>query len=120
MIVLRSKEFSRKGMIDRISKKLDKEGIEDYDIVQKIDKDYINITSDLNNLCIYIPTELEYVQYDIDDYIRSLAPYVRTSTNLDRNLYVMKLASGKLTEDQYYKLVKYIIAENEFCALIDD
>lgn len=120
MIVLRSKNFSNKGMINRISNKLDKDGIEDYDIVSKIDKDYINITTDLNDLCIYIPTDLEYVQYDIDDYIRSLAPYVRTTTTLDRNVYVMKLASGKLTEDQYYKLVRYIITENEFCALIDN
>ena len=107
-------------MIGRITNKLDKEGIEDYDIVSKVDKDYININADLNNLCIYIPMDLEYIQYDIDDYIRSLAPYVRTATTLDRNVYVMRLASGKLTEDQYYKLVRYIITENEFCAIIDD
>ena len=121
MIVLRDKLFSRARtvMVDKIVNKLDKEGIEDYDIVSKVSKDFISINSDLNNLTIYIPEDLEYVQYEIDDYIRSLVSYARTSTKLDRDIYVMKLVTGKLTEDQYYKLVKYIIAENDFCALID-
>jgi hypothetical protein len=121
MIVLRDKLFSRARtvMVDKIVNKLDKEGIEDYDIVSKVSKEFISINSDLNNLTIYIPEDLEYVQYEIDDYIRSLVSYARTSTKLDRDIYVMKLVTGKLTEDQYYKLVKYIIAENDFCALID-
>lgn len=119
MIILRSKQFSS-NMIKRITNKLDNEGIEDYDVVSKISKEDISITSDLNNLCIYIPADLEYVQYDIDDYIRSLASYLRTTTTLDRDIYVMKLVAGKLTETQYYKLVKYIIVENEFCAIIDN
>lgn len=117
----KSKLFSRTRtvMVDKIVNKLDKEGIEDYDIVSKVSKEFISINSDLNNLTIYIPEDLEYVQYEIDDYIRSLVSYARTSTKLDRDIYVMKLVTGKLTEDQYYKLVKYIIAENDFCALID-
>ena len=121
MIVLRDKLFSRARtvMVDKIVNKLDKEGIEDYDIVSKVSKEFISINSDLNNLTIYIPEDLEYVQYEIDDYIRSLVSYARTSTKLDRDIYVMKLVTGKLAEDQYYKLVKYIIAENDFCALID-
>lgn len=121
MIVLRDKLFSRTRtvMVDKIVNKLDKEGIEDYDIVSKVSKEFISINSDLNNLTIYIPEDLEYVQYEIDDYIRSLVSYARTSTKLDRDIYVMKLVTGKLTEDQYYKLVKYIISENDFCALID-
>lgn len=121
MIVLRDKLFSRARtvMVDKIVNKLDKEGIEDYDIVSKVSKEFISINSDLNNLTIYIPEDLEYVQYEIDDYIRSLVSYARTSTKLDRDIYVMKLVTGKLTEDQYYKLVKYIISENDFCALID-
>ena len=28
--------------------------------------------------------------------------------------------SGKLTEDQYYKLLKFIIDENEFVAIINN
>lgn len=106
-------------MIKDIIEKLDKDKILDYEVTNKIPNDVISITSDLDFLRIYIPIDMEYSQYGIDDYIRSMIPYLRTSTVLDRNIYMMKL-SGKLTKDQYIKLIKYIIKEEGFCSIIDN
>lgn len=117
MLILRNKNFSCKTMINRITSKLEKLGL-DYDVSSRIPIDSISITMDLNDLKIYIPTDNEYAQYGIDDFIREMVPYIRTNTVLDRNIYVMKL-SGKLNEDQLFKLVKHVIEEEDFCTLID-
>lgn len=119
MIVLRSKYFSTKDMINKLVAKLEHDGVEDFDVSDKIPKDSISINADLGNLLIYIPMDLEYSQYGIDDFIRSMVPYLRTSTILERDIYKMKL-SGKLTEQQYIKLVKYIIDEEEYCVILND
>ena len=121
MVILRQRLYSRiKAMIDKITAKLDKAGIDDYDIVSRIPGDTISITADLGNLKIYLPRDFEFSQYDIDDFIRDMVGYLRTKTILDRNIYVMSVLGGKLTEEQYFKLVKHIIEENEFIAIIND
>lgn len=122
MIVLRLNYFSNLNnskMIEKVTEKLDRSGVYDYEVTDKIPLDVISINSDLDNLRIYIPIDLEYSQYDIDDFIRDLAPYFRTSTSLDRNIYVMKL-NGKINLDQYCKLIKFIVEEEEFCSIIDN
>lgn len=116
MIILRQNCFS---MIDNITNKLDREGIEDYGTDSSIPNDVISITTNLQDLKIYFPPDFEYSQYDIDDFIRSMVPYMRTTTILDRNIYVMKL-SGKLNETQYYKLVKFIIKSEGSIVLIEE
>lgn len=119
MIILKSKCFSAKDMVSKLVARLEHDGIEDFDVSDKIPKDSISVNADLNNLLVYIPFDLEYSQYGIDDFIRSMVPYLRTSTTLDRDIYKMKL-SGKLTEAQYVKLIKYIIEEEEYCVIIND
>ena len=121
MIILRTKIFSKRDiMIKNITSRLDREGLEDYEVSSRIPNDVISINSDLSNIMIYIPSEFEYSQYEIDNFIRSIAPFVRTETTLeDRNIFVMRL-SGKLTESQYYRLIKEIIKEEEFCTIIND
>lgn len=121
MIILRTKIFSKQDiMIKNITSKLDREGLEDYEVSSRIPTDVISINSDLSNIMIYIPIEYEYSQYEIDNFIRSIAPFVRTETTLeDKNIFVMKL-SNKLTEAQYYKLIKEIIKEEEFCTIINE
>ena len=119
MIILRTARFSiANNMVKNITEKLDRDGIDDYDVSNSIPSDSISITSDLKDTKIYIPTDFEYSQFEIDDYIRSMVSYMRPSTTYDRNIYVMKL-SGRLSETQYYKLVKYIATEHEFCVIID-
>ena len=119
MIILRTAKFSTTdSMINNIASRLDRDGVDDYEISDSIPSDSISITSDLKDTKIYIPTDFEYSQFEIDDYIRSMVSYMRPTTTYDRNIYVMKL-SGRLSETQYYKLVKYIATEHEFCVIIN-
>lgn len=120
MILYRQKLYSvSKVMIDKIIAKLEKNGYEDFDVVSKIPADSISVTSDLNSLKIYLPKEYEFDQYGIDDFLRGMAGYLRTRTVLDRDIYVMSV-TGRLTEDQYCKLLQYIIDEEEFVAIISN
>lgn len=119
MIILRTTNYSiTDNMVKNITSRLDREGIDDYEISDSIPSDSISITSDLKDTKIYIPTDFEYSQFEIDDFIRSMVSYMRPATTFDRNIYVMKL-SGRLTEAQYYKLVKYIATEHEFCVILE-
>ena len=106
------------NMVNNITSRLDREGVDDYEVSDVVPSDSISITSDLKDTKIYIPTDFEYSQFEIDDYIRSMVSYMRPTTTFDRNIYVMKL-SGRLSEAQYYKLVKYIATEHEFCVIIN-
>lgn len=117
MIILRTTNYSD-NMVNNITSRLDREGVEDYEISDSIPSDSISITSDLKDTKIYIPTDFEYSQFEIDDYIRSLVSYMRPTTTYDRNIYVMKL-TGRLSEVQYYKIVKYIATKHEFCVIIN-
>ena len=119
MIILRTTNYSTiDNMVNNITARLDRDGIYDYDVSDTIPKDSISITSDLKDTKIYIPTDFEYSQFEIDDYIRSIVSYIRPSTTFDRDIYVMKL-SGRLSEAQYYKIVKYIATQHEFCVIIN-
>lgn len=116
MIIIRQRCFSY--LLDSVENKLLKEDIEDFEISNKVSKENITITSDLGNLKIYIPEDLDYFQYDLDDFIRNLVSFSRTNTVFDRNIYTMTI-SRKLTEQQYYKLVKYIISETDYCTILE-
>lgn len=119
MIKFREKDFSvfDKHMLDNIINKLESEKIEDFEITEKVPKDSISITGDITNIKLYIPIDLEYTQIKIEDFIRGLSKFNRCSTNLDRNIFVMKL-SDSLTLPQYIKLVKFIIEEEGFCSIL--
>ena len=121
MIVLRQRLYSRNRiMIDRITKKLDNAGLDDYDVDSRIPGDSISVSSDLGNLKIYIPHNIEYFKYDLDDFIRGLSGVLRTKTSLDGDVYEMSVYGGRLTEDQYFKLLKYIIEEEEFVTILEE
>lgn len=119
MIKFREKDFSvfDKNMLDNIKNKLESEKIEDFEITEKVPKDSISITGDIKDIRLYIPIDLEYTQIKIEDFIRELSKFNRCSTNLDRNIFVMKL-SDSLTLPQYIKLVKFIIEEEGFCSIL--
>ena len=121
MIILRTKSFSsNRVMINRITDKLDKAGIQDYEVSSRIPKDVASITTDLGNLKIYLPLDFEYNQYDIDNFIRgNFGSQVRTTTKQDRDIYVMTL-SARLNENQLYKLIKFIIELTEFITILDN
>lgn len=115
MVVFKGK---REPMLDRISQKLDAEHVDGYDIVDEIPSDCISISGKLDKTEIYLPEGLDYSQYDIDDYIRSLSPGLRTQVSPERDLYVMKI-KGRLTEAQFIKLIKFIIKKEEVCSIVE-
>lgn len=121
MIVLRQGLYSRNRiMIDRITKKLDNAGLDDYDIDTRVPGDSISVSSDLGNLKIYLPYNSEYFKYDIDDFIRGLSSVLRTKSALDGDVYVISVYGGRLTEDQYFKLLRFIIEEEEFVTILEE
>lgn len=121
MKVLRLRFFSNytlNRMITKITERLDRDHINDYEVTDRVQNDVISILLDPTSVKIYVPEgDLEYYQYDIDDFIRSIAPNIRTNTRMEGDIYVMKL-SGVLNENQLYRLVKYIIEETDFCSII--
>lgn len=124
MIIFREKAYSyfssskATTMLNRITTKLDSEREDNYDVDQTIPNDVISVSLDLDKLQIYIPREFEYSQYAIEDKIRSLGGYLRVDTKLDRDIYILEITS-KITFDQYYKIIKYIIQEEGFCSIVN-
>lgn len=107
-------------VIQELTEKLEKEKEYDYSVESSIPKDSISITADLGNLEIYIPKDFEYSQYEIDDFLRELIPYAYTDIRMEiGRVYHMTIKGAKLTPGQYYKLVKFIIREGEFCVILD-
>lgn len=103
--------------IQKLTNNLDRERIDSYDVSSKIPDDSISISVDLENLEIYIPEDMEYSQFNIDNYLRKNVPTVRTSIDLDDDIYIMK-CRGRFRFDQYFKLVKYIIEQEGYCVII--
>lgn len=109
MIVFKNKQDA---MLDRISQKLDAAHIDEYEISEDIPEKTVGISADLDNTEIYLPEKLEYFQYDIDDFVRSLGPSLRTTVSVDRDIYRLKI-KGRLTETQYFKLIQFLIDDQE-------
>lgn len=119
MIVFRRKFFSLNNQtLKRITQKLDKERIYDYDVDDTIQDDVLTITSNLKDIEVFIPLDEEFAQFEIQDFITGISPFTRVTTTLERDIYVLKI-NGKLTEDQYYKLIKHIIDTVGFITLLD-
>lgn len=118
MIIEKSYSYSSGKMITKLTEKLDSARIEDYEVVEKIPLDVISIVPDPEDIRIYIPEDLDYAQYEIDDYLRKKERFIRTDTEqLNKNMLIMTL-SGPLQFNQIYKLVEHVIEENGFCSLI--
>lgn len=118
MIIFREKTYSNL-FLDRVTNELNRTGYQDYDVSSIIPKDSISLNTDLEHLKINVPVNFEYSQYGIDDFIRSMVPYARTRTTLDRNIFEMTLLC-KLNESQYIKLIKYIMDQEGTCIIVND
>lgn len=104
------------GLVDKIKDRLTADRIDDFEVTDKVKPDMITV--DPENLKIYIPRDLEDTQYKIEDEIRVMARFIRTQTNLERNIFVMKL-NGPLTPVQFVKLVKFVIEEEGYCGILN-
>ena len=80
---------------------------------------FISISGNLGNLELWIPEEYEFSQYSIDDFIREMLPFAYTNVKQESNLFKMSI-KGKLTQNQYNKLLRHIIKEAEFVVLVDN
>lgn len=120
MIIFRRKLYSnildRFPMIKEISKMLDDSREYNYDLEDNIPSDSVSLNFDLSNMIINLPLDMEYIQYDIDDFVRSLNPSFRTSSIPDRDIVRVKI-KGNLSLSQAYKLVKYLIKVAEYIVI---
>lgn len=122
MIKFREKIYSvnrDKGMVRKLTDKLDKERVYDYDVDRIIPKDVVSINSDLNSIEVYIPEKQDYSQFGIEDFIKSMLPFAYVNNTFERNIFVLRVKGTSMSFDQYYKLVKYIIKEEGFCVIIN-
>ena len=118
MIIYKQKEYSNSSeVIQKATQTLEKDRVYDYEVSDKISKEFISISGNLGNLEIWIPQELEFTQYSLDDFIRELLPYAYTNVRFESNVYKMSV-KGKLTLPQYIKLLKHIIKEAEFVVIV--
>ena len=118
MIIYKQKEYSNSSeVIQKATQTLVKDRVYDFEVSDKISKEFISISGNLGNLEIWIPQELEFTQYSIDDFIRELLPYAYTNVRFESNVYKMSV-KGKLTLPQYIKLLKHIIKEAEFVVIV--
>ena len=118
MIIYKQKEYSNSSeVIQKATQTLEKDRVYDYEVSDKISKEFISISGNLGNLEIWIPQEFEFTQYSIDDFIRELLPYAYTNVRFESNVYKMSV-KGKLTLPQYIKLLKHIIKEAEFVVIV--
>lgn len=122
MKILRSriKFYSAKSdiMFSNIEKELKRQRVEDFDIEENIPSDSCSLEIDINGLLtINVPDRFDFFRYEVEDYIRSKYPYQYITTDIDRDLYRLKL-SMPLKESGIIDLIKYIIGEQDFCTLI--
>jgi hypothetical protein len=118
IIVEKCYSYSSGQMIEKLIDKLDRDGVEDYEVVNKPPTDVISIVPEQSKIKIYIPSDMDYSQYEIDDYLRKEERFIRTNTeNISRDLMEMTL-NGTLQFNQIYKLINYIIDNEGFCSLI--
>ena len=118
MIIYKQKEYSNSSeVIQKATQTLEKDRVYDYEVSDKISKEFISISGNLGNLEIWIPQEFEFTQYSIDDFIRELLPYAYTNVRFESNVYKISV-KGKLTLPQYIKLLKHIIKEAEFVVIV--
>lgn len=118
--VKRFKLFSTKSdnrMLKEIADQLERLGILDIELDDKIPDDVISLTGNLNSLKIFLPDELEYAQYGITDWIRQELRLARTRVSYEGKFLSIEVR-GSLTKAQYIKLIKFIVKEYRFCTLL--
>lgn len=117
MKVLRTKMYSE---LDRIVDRLDKIDVKDYDVVEKISREDVNISGELRNTEVYVPEEYDDLIYKINDFLKHESRFLRTRVMPapdQKNMRIL-IIDGSLTLPQYTKLVKFITEESDFCNIV--
>ena len=116
----RIKIFSTKSekMIDSIEKELRRRRVDDFEVSSTIPSDVCSLEiTDNGLLVINVPERLDFFRFDVDDFVRRRYPYQNISTQIDRDLFRLKL-NIPVKESEVIEIVNYIIEEQEFCTLI--
>lgn len=116
----RIKIFSTKSekMIDSIEKELKRRRVDDFEVSSTIPSDVCSLEiTDNGLLVINVPERLDFFRFDVDDFVRRRYPYQNISTQIDRDLFRLKL-NIPVRESEVIEIVNYIIEEQEFCTLI--
>lgn len=120
MIILRQLNFSSiKLMVDKLKEKLAKDGIEDFEVIDKLPNDTISIAPDAMETKIYVPKHLDYTVDDIEYNIKHISKFVRVRVIYDRGFYIIAV-SGQLSTTELEKITKYIIEEEGFVTLLEN
>ena len=105
-----------RNVLEKITQKLDKERIDDYEVNESIPRDVVSVDLENGQTKIYIPEDYDYAQYEIDDFLRSKSSMIRTTTETERDITVMKV-NKTLTINQIYDLIRFIIKHYDFCSI---
>ena len=105
-------------MIDSIEKELKRRRVDDFEVSSTIPSDVCSLEiTDNGLLVINVPERLDFFRFDVDDFVRRRYPYQNISTQIDRDLFRLKL-NIPVKESEVIEIVNYIIEEQEFCTLI--
>ena len=117
MKVLRNKMYSE---LDRIVDRLDLIYVKDYNVVDKISKEDVNISGELRNTEINVPEDYDDIIYKINDFLKRESRFLRTKIiqSPDKKNMRILVIEGSLTLPQYAKLVKFITEESDFCNIV--
>lgn len=117
MIVLRNKMYSE---LDRIVDRLEKIDVKDFDIVDKVSKEDVNISGELKNTEVYVPEDYDDIINKINSFLKQESRFLRTRViqSPDKKNMRILIIEGSLTLPQYAKLVKFITEESDFCNIV--
>ena len=104
-----------KEIIDDLKRK----NIIDVDIDNKlVPRDCVGVTGDLRSVKIYLPEDEEYLQYEVEDWIRKTIKLARTNITFECNVLAIKVMTP-MTKVQYRSLIEYLVKEFGFCSLLN-
>lgn len=117
MIVYTNKYFSSLMPFEEVVDRVEDAGIEDFEVSPKISKDNISITTNLNNLKVYVPPKRPYDQYTIETFVRMFDPTNRARMENESGYIIMEFPRP-IKLKNYISLVKTIIDINGFCTIL--
>lgn len=116
MIITRNKK--QNAVLKEVVNYLDNKKVENFDVDEVIPRDCVSITADLDNTIIYIPEELSFSRFKIDEFIREILPFSKTEVHLERDVLIMTV-SRSFTINQFKRLLDRLVKHEEFIIILD-
>ena len=116
MIITRNKK--QNAVLKEVVNYLDNKKVENFDVDEVIPRDCVSITANLDDTVIYIPEELSFSRFKIDEFVRDVLPFSKTEVHLERDVLVMTV-SRSFTINQFKRLLDKLISHEEFIMILD-